>query len=548
MKGAEILTKFTADDSDLKKTIKNVSGIMSGLSGGLIGMFASGMKTSVKLLTEALKSSVSAYAEMEQLSGGAKKIFDEMDYSKIEKDATKAYKTMNMSAKEYLSVINTVGANFASTLGDEKGYEVAKQGLQAISDFATGTGLDINKLSTSFQTIAKSTQSYQRVSAQFAGILPTTSAEFLKQAQEVGLLSKEYKKLTEVPVAEYQQALTEMMTRGTKSIGLENNTFKESTETLTGSILALKSSWDNFLSGVGDTKTVVETALVALKQIGKGIIKMLPTVTNGIVDLLNGLIPLLPGLIKELFPPLLNGAILLLQGLIDQLPTFLKMIADMLPTIIQSLIDGFAIVTKELAKQAPILIPMVVEAILDALLTMTEPENIDTMVDCGEKLIIGVADGLIKAIPELVKRVPQITSAIFQAFKDQLPRADKIGFNLGEKLGKSTINGAKKILGIKSPSKEFALIGKYTIEGYTDELDSMSGEVDKQVRETFMPTLEPNINPILDSTIGSMLASSPTTNVTINNSMQFDALGQLVNDVKTFSGGAKNDYNYVGGY
>ena len=30
--------------------------------------------------------------------------------------------------------------------------------------------------------------------------------------------------------------------------------------------------------------------------------------------------------------------------------------------------------------------------------------------------------------------------------------------------------------------------------------------------------------------------------------MEFDALGQLVNNVKTFSGGAKNDYNYVGGY
>ena len=58
----------------------------------------------------------------------------------------------------------------------------------------------------------------------------------------------------------------------------------------------------------------------------------------------------------------------------------------------------------------------------------------------------------------------------------------------------------------------------------------------------------PYVNPIRRNTVGSMLASSPGSNITIQNSMEFDALGQLVNNVKTFSGGAKNDYNYVGGY
>lgn len=66
--------------------------------------------------------------------------------------------------------------------------------------------------------------------------------------------------------------------------------------------------------------------------------------------------------------------------------------------------------------------------------------------------------------------------------------------------------------------------------------------------KTLMPTITPDLNPIADSTLGSMLANTPTSNITIHNSMEFDALGQLVNNVKTFSGGAKNDYNYVGGY
>ena len=74
------------------------------------------------------------YAEYEQLAGGAQKIFDQMDYSKIAKDANNAYKELGLSANQYLAVINDVGATFAATMGDEAGYEAAKTGLKAISD------------------------------------------------------------------------------------------------------------------------------------------------------------------------------------------------------------------------------------------------------------------------------------------------------------------------------------------------------------------------------------------------------------------------------
>jgi hypothetical protein len=32
--------------------------------------------------------------------------------------------------------------------------------------------------------------------------------------------------------------------------------------------------------------------------------------------------------------------------------------------------------------------------------------------------------------------------------------------------------------------------------------------------------------------------------VNVQNNMELDPLGQLVNNIKTFSGGAKNDYNW----
>ena len=107
-------------------------------------------------------------------------------------------------------------------------------------------------------------------------------------------------------------------------------------------------------------------------------------------------------------------------------------------------------------------------------------------------------------------------------------------------MGKAILGGLKKVLGIKSPSKEFAIVGKYSAEGYVEGLDGMQKEIDKSVNATF--------NPFTNGSIGSMTTPTPTANVTIHNSMEMDSLGQLVNSVKTFSGGAKNDYNYVGGY
>ena len=53
----------------------------------------------------------------------------------------------------------------------------------------------------------------------------------------------------------------------------------------------------------------------------------------------------------------------------------------------------------------------------------------------------------------------------------------------------------------------------------------------------------PYANGLNASTLGSMGGQNNII-ININNDMKFDALGQMVNKVKTFSGGAKNDFNY----
>ena len=247
-----LLVRITARD-EASGTIDDVSqGAISKLVGAakraakaLSGMWA------VKKVAEFGKAAFDAYASFEQLAGGTAKIFDELDQSKILEDANKAFLDLNMSANDYLESINTVGATFAQTMGDEKAYDTARTGMKAIADFASGTGANLDELNEKYKLISRSAGSYQSIADQFAGILPQTSDDFLEQAKAAGFLKDSYEELTDVPVAEYQEAVTKMLEKGVADAGFANNTMKESLTTISGSIAATKAAWSNLVTEFG---------------------------------------------------------------------------------------------------------------------------------------------------------------------------------------------------------------------------------------------------------------------------------------------------------
>ena len=320
------------------------SGANSAVSAGTVALgniLADAVMQAANAAAEAFKQAFTNIMDYEQLAGGAQKIFDEIDYSTIAKDAQNAYKELNMSANEYLASINMAGAAFASTMGDAKGYQVAREGMLAISDYATGTGRSIDELNQKYQMITRSSASYQSIADQFAGILPATSADFLAQAQAAGYLSTEYKKLTDVPVAEYQEAVTKMLTKGVDDLGLAANTLHESESTMSGSLAMLSSSWANFLTALGGGEgwdmasvtddliqslgAVAANILPALQRIGQSIAIELPKI---IADGLSNLVPVVrqglvdafgenAGEVFDNFVTYVNQAFSNVQGAID---------------------------------------------------------------------------------------------------------------------------------------------------------------------------------------------------------------------------------------
>lgn len=339
------------------------------------------------------KASVENFAEYEQLAGGAQKIFDQMDPSVFLNDAQNAYVSLGLSANQYLAVINDVGATFAATMGDEAGYNAAKTGLQAISDYASGTGKNIDELSQKFTLITRSTSSYQSIADQFSGILPATSAQFLEQSQAAGLLSESYTKLTDVPIAEYQKAVSQMLEIGVKDLGLFGNTQAEAFNTLSGSLSMAKASWSNLLTGMSDDTadmdTLIKNFVTSVGAVGENLLPKVKTALESAGELVEEIFPeimaMIPELIDETLPELLDSAI----------------------SIIETLVDGLAENGEQLGQSAVDLITQLATGLIN---------NLPSVIEAGMQILLGVVQGIAENAPTLISAavalIPQIVSAL----------------------------------------------------------------------------------------------------------------------------------------
>lgn len=286
---------------------------------------------------------------------------------------------------------------------------------------------------------------------------------------------------------------------------------------------------------------------------------LIPMVVNAIID---GLLSILDNI-----DLIINAGVDLLMGLIQGIITAIPLLVAKLPLIIQSIINGLIGALPQLISMAPQIIISIITGLIEAIPMLIEmaPQIIEGIItglikgfqklfETGKEILSRLWNGISHAIPNLLSKIPQIPSKIISGIKNGLASIVNIGkdimkglwngisglkdwvLNKIKGLGKAILGGLKGVLGIHSPSTEFALIGKFSVLGYTEALEKMSGDVDKQIQSTF--GLDPQV-------VGNMQNSfSPNVNVYNNVNVEQDPLGQVVSNIKTFSGGAKNDYNF----
>lgn len=565
----EVLVKFKGDTKDLDESTNKASSKLKGFASGI----GKGMAVATGAIIGAsaavgslVKNSVEAYAEFEQLTGGVETLFKE-SAGKVEEYANNAYKTAGLSANQYMETVTSFSASLLQSLGGdtEKAADVADMAITDMADNANKMGTSMEMIQNAYQGFAK--QNYTMLDNLKLGYGGTRGEmeRLLKDATKISGVKYDISNLNDV-----YQAIHVIQ----GELGITGTTAKEASETISGSLGMTKTAWENLVTGFSnkdaDLGKLIDNFVNSATTFIENLLPVIETALNSIVSalpiLIDKIVPMLPGLLQKILPVLIDSAIGLLNSIAAALPTIIPIlmngivqairgIVKILPTLIQVVLQCAILIIEALAEELPTLLPEIIDAILEIIPILID--NLPLFIKAGYQLILGLVQGIFNSQPIIFEQIRKIINSIINYFKQMPSMLKEIGNMLIRGLwegisnytnwiigkikgfGNSVLKTIKGIFGVHSPSTKFEWIGKMNMVGLKQGMEGMKSKIQDTIDSMF--NLQPNISGTMSSTY------SPNMVVNVENNMEMDPLGQLVNRVKTFSGGAKNDYNWGAG-
>ena len=361
-----------------------------------------------------LKSAFEAGGDLEQSFGGLDTIYGEASAAakQYAMDAAQA----GISANDYAEQAVSFGAALKQAYGGDTAAaaEAANTAIMDMADNAAKMGTPLESLQNAYQGFAKGNYTMlDNLKLGYGG----TAAEMqrlLKDAQALSGVEYDISNLGDVYSAIH-------VIQG--ELGLTGVAAGEAKTTLTGSMNAVKASWENVMAAM-TTGEGLDTAMSNLTE-------SVGSFADNVLKMLGELGPQLPGLILGLADVILDNA-----------PSFLA---------------------------------------------------------TGVELILQLAVGLIRGIPDLLAKVPEIFAAVKGAFSgvdwrslgidivrgiiNGLGSMGSALWNSLRDLASSALDSAKRFLGIASPSKVFAdQVGQWIPAGMAEGIEDNLEPVDTSVR------------------------------------------------------------------
>ena len=248
--------------------------------------------------------------------------------STVMKNAEEAYKTAGLSANEYMETVTSFAASLKqSTKNEEEAAKSANQAVIDMSDNANKMGTSMELIQNAYQGFAK--QNYTMLDNLKLGYGGTKEEmqRLLEDAEKISGIHYDISNLNDV-----YNAIHVIQTE----LGITGTTAKEASTTIEGSANAMKASWENLLTGMGDKQAnmneLVKNFADSAKTYIQNLIPVFTQAIKSIGEVIKQLAPILakelPGIIESLLPALISAAGTLVAGLVAQLPTILKVLYD----------------------------------------------------------------------------------------------------------------------------------------------------------------------------------------------------------------------------
>lgn len=267
---------------------------------------------------------------------------------------------------------------------------------------------------------------------------------------------------------------------------------------------------DSFISAIAEQlPQVLEMGTQILTALISGIIKALPTLVEAVPQIIeqfaSALVEIGSQLLDtgaELLNKLTTGIENGLPDMVSRLPQIIEGILNFftehLPDILQKGVEIIVSLINGIINSIPALLealPQIITAIVDFVTT-----NLPKIVMAGGEILGNLIVGIIQNIPKLVAALPQIISAIVNGIIGLLGSIVDVGKAIVEGIWQGITNaagwltskitgwfngvvdGVKSFLGIASPSKVFADIGKNMAlglgEGWDDEYSRIKRDIE----------------------------------------------------------------------
>lgn len=491
------------DSSGVESGVSALGGKLSGVMGTALKGTGVAIGAAVAGVSALTKSSLDAYADFEQLTGGVETLF-KTSADKVMEYADEAYKSAGLSANEYMETVTSFSASLLQGLGGDTDLaaDVANQAIIDMSDNANKMGSDMSAIQNAYQGFAK--QNFTMLDNLKLGY-GGTKEEMQRLLDDAEKLQKEkFGVDVEYDMNNFADVIQAIHTVQ-EEMDIAGTTSKEAATTIQGSLGMMKGAWQNLVTGLGDENadldalidnfiqsviTVGENIMPEVEKIltgiGEMVTTMLPEVINMIPDLINSVLPGIiesaSNLVTTLCTAIIDNAPTLIDSALQLVLTLTDALLQNLPMLIECGLQAIVQLALGIAQALPTLIPTIVEVVLSIVEYLID--NVDLLIDAAIALITGLAEGLINALPVLIEKAPVIIEKLVVALVTNAPKLLEAAVKVIETLATGLITNVPKLLakipqimtslknGFLNLCSGFADVGKNIIDGLWNGIQS----------------------------------------------------------------------------
>lgn len=404
----DIRSKFEALGKGIKASFAVAAAATAAVSAAFVGIG---------------KQAITLYADYEQLIGGVETLFGK-SADQVKQYANNAFTSAGLSANEYMETVTGFSASLIQSLGGdtEKAAKMADMAITDMSDNANKMGSDLASIQSAYQGFAK--QNYTMLDNLKLGYggTKTEMERLLKDAQAISGI--------EYDVSSYADIVDAIHVIQSE-MGITGTTAKEASSTISGSLSAMKSAWQNLLVGVADDgrdfDTLIENMVGSVVTFGENIIPRIRTTISGIGMLFKGfseellpeLVDMVPGLLNDLLPAVSDTVSVLIDSVIDILPGLLDVaVTKVIPKLITTTVTSVKKLVTAISAALPGLMRSLSSALVDLAAEIFSPKNITETIDIAIGCVKSIIEGVQQSLPILIEGVFQLINGLIEALPE----------------------------------------------------------------------------------------------------------------------------------